>query len=166
MPKILESWNEFCRRQGCEFIVAGRAISPRTGDDVDRVVFANGAVSDTVNHYDPSPDAKVRMATRHEYLTALLRREEKDFRAFQQACIEQASLARVYTNLPGPPADAAEQLKAGQQRIQKIREELATINAQLEDKAETARRMAEQQRQDGIRSRNAAALQSIAGITI
>lgn len=157
MPVILEMFNEFARRQGCPYIVAGRQVSHRTGEDVSRIVFENGAVSDGYSHFEPPTEPRVLREMRLEYLRAKLKKEEKDFNEFKSYCMEQATFHQEFPKTcPPPPRDAAEQLSAGALRIHSLREQIATLekegkNPILEEKKrEEEERL--RQRYEGFRS--------------
>ena len=90
MPQVIESFGEFCQRQGCEYINLGSEVSG-AGHEVNRYVFANGAYSDSTGHYDPPADEKVRLMVQRDFLKTKLRREERDFKEFRQTVVNQAA---------------------------------------------------------------------------
>src|SRR5438067_972435 len=129
MSRIIESFLEFRTRQGCDFIVTGTQISPRTGEDLSRICFSNGATSDGNQvHHEPPIDPRQLASVKCEYVTARIKREIAEFTQYRDACLEQAAMASRYANLPPAPPEAPELLRAGAERIHKLRAELATLN--------------------------------------
>ncbi|VTT97976.1 unnamed protein product [Gemmataceae bacterium] len=166
MPTIIETFPEFASRQGCEYIIAGRETSFRTGDEVHRLVFANGAVSDGVNHFNPPTDSRTLLLLRKEFVEAKLQKEENDFTEYRNACLEQAAISSRFPNLPGPPTEAPQLLQAGAERIAKLREELARLNEQLVDRQAIERERYRSQVTEDERFRRLSVAAAIRGITI
>jgi hypothetical protein len=134
MPQVIETFQEFVIRQDCEYIITGTQISPKTGYNANRIVFANGAVSDRVTHFEPPSDRTTLLQVRREFLKTKLTREERDFREFKNRTISQASLHARFKDLPsGIDAESVEALRQGQTRVLRLREELAAVEQELTD---------------------------------
>lgn len=143
MPKIIESFEEFAARQGCEYVTTRTVMSPRTVREVYRVLFANGAVSWGGNHMDPPSDTRARLKLVREYVECVLKREEKAFKEFKAHVLDQTELHKKYpANCPAPSPRALTQLENGKARVEKLREELKALTKQLdrEQPDEAARR--------------------------
>jgi len=139
------SFQEFAKEQGCPYIVSNPTAMR---GPTNRVLFANGAVSDGVwNHCPPPTDKRGCLLARRDYLRARLEREEKEFIEFRAECVQQIHLAARFSNLPPPPADAADQLRAGAARIQQLQTELAQVEADLVDPEEQKRRQHAEEQQ-------------------
>lgn len=123
MAVVVESLDEFRRRQACAWVEANGLV-----------LFANGAVSDGYTHQDPAEDSR---AGRRAYLRARLAAEEREWSAFRDHCIEQAAMHRSMPRAcPGPSLDAPAQLRAGRDRIHALRRELAGLEEQAPPPAE------------------------------
>jgi hypothetical protein len=81
--------------------------------------------------HEPPTDPTHCLRLRRRYIDAELQREIDDFNSFKARCLNQASLAADNPDLPGPPPNAPEQLRAGKVRIAKLREELSMVDEQL-----------------------------------
>lgn len=119
MP-FYEDFQEFARRMDCPHVTSR-----------GRHLFENGGQSNGVHHLDAPVEEIPRLRLQAEYLTVLLKREEAAFTQYRGECLEAASLAKRYANLPGAPRDAPQQLRAGQDRIGALRDRLAEIAAKL-----------------------------------
>jgi hypothetical protein len=146
VPQMILDFREFQAMQGCDYVQSGRQGSRRTGEWVNRWVFANGAWSDGSSHYDPPTDPKQLLQLRREYVQAKLEFECKEFREYKDWCTEQSNLHQQLPLVcPAVPLEAPDLLRAGQARITKLREELAVLEKQLEDKAALKRQRDQQE---------------------
>lgn len=161
-----ESFGEFKQRMKCECIQLGLADGyPDGGRLVGRgsFLFQNGALSDGVtNHYEAPVEQATLLRLRKHFIATKLKREIAAFDQFKASCEQQAGyhLSSPMT-CPPPPANAADQLRAGKARIEKLRDELAAIDRERATlpglRANAA--FIEQQRQ-----RNSAAKEALAEI--
>lgn len=137
MP-FIESFQEFSKRHGDDAIEVGA-----------RLIFGDGAIAN-------SEDGKVKAEppeSQYELLLVikmrakeLLRRAELEFFNARSTLSEMAANAIRYSNLPGPPSDAPQQLRKLKSNAIKRRKELAAIDAKLEKTPQRiARRKQEQQ---------------------
>lgn len=149
MPQVIESFLEFERRQGCQWIIAQSTIGIRTGSTVQRIIFENGATSNgDYNHSDPPADSRQRLALQREFVQAALKQTEDEWQRFHRFCLQQAQLHAdplTAASCPGPPADAPERLQAGKSRIEALRQRLAEVDEQLKDPAAEQRRKHQEQ---------------------
>jgi hypothetical protein len=165
MPQVIESFDEFRQRQGCEHINLGSEVS-RTGETVNRFVFANGAYSDSSGHYDPPDDTKVRLVVQRDFLKTKLSREERAFHAFKQDVVNQGALHARYSNLPAVTPEAVDQLRRGQERILRLRELLAKVEAQLVDPEAARKQQAKANLEGELRKRHLELLRQIQSIEV
>jgi hypothetical protein len=92
-----------------------------------------GRGSDLFQMIEPADDL-ARLRAQHEYFTAALSKEEKDWYSFKTEAEQQAQLHLQNPSFcPSAPPDAVEQLEAGRDRIRKLREQIAEIEEQLPD---------------------------------
>lgn len=127
---FIETFSEFCMRQMCPYTVIERGMSPRTGEMVQRILFENGAESDGNRHFNPPIDPSANRRARLEYYRTCLKKEERDWREYKDACNEQGMFhERFPMSCPPPPADAPDQLREGAFRIQRLRNQVAALEA-------------------------------------
>ena len=150
------TFDEFARNQDCERIWLH-----------ERYLFSNGAESDGNRmHNDPPDDEFDKLYLQQEFVSYKLEKETSAFNEFKNDCLNRASMAQRYANLPGPTDDATEQLLAGRVRIFKLRKELKAIEERLTEspeykQAEKRRAVATAQRSDQTEM-----LQKISDVTI
>jgi hypothetical protein len=148
---IIETFTEFAMRQMWQgmpapYTVIERGVSPRSGEVVQRILFANGAESDSFTHWDPPTDPVANRKARLEYLRIVLKKEERDWREFKDACMEQAAFhERFPMGSPPPPANAPDQLREGAFRIQRLRNRVAALEALDVNPREVERKHAAEQ---------------------
>jgi len=130
---IIEEFNEFVMRQGCEYVPQKAQVSLRTGEQVYKILFANGAVSDgDRRHRDPPNDPRQLLQRQRDFVATKLQREVDAFEHYRGACMRQAELNKQCPEVCMPaPANAPTILRQSQQRILKLREELAALDDQL-----------------------------------
>ena len=153
----VESYFHFAQRHGGQPVLVDR-----------RLLFADGAECDqtTMFRIEPPTDPATLLRARKRYIEAKLRNEISAFEAFQSDCNEMARFAVQNRTCCPPPADAADQLRRGKQRIADLRKQLAALNDQLggtpEGRVQSARRDSESERQHQL----AEQLREIAGIRL
>lgn len=138
MPYV-ESMPEFRNRMDCPHAFVN-----------GRYLWENGGQSNGYAHLNPPADKWERLRLQAEYYAFILKREEKEYYAYQNACMEQLNLAKKYPNVPGPPPEAPELLRAGEDRMRKLRAKLDGIAAELR---ESPQAKFERQREDRERER-------------
>lgn len=152
---IIETFTEFAMRQMWQgmpapYTVIERGVSPRSGEVVQRILFANGAESDSFTHWDPPTDAAANRKARLEYLKTVLKKEERDWREYKDACNEQLAFhERFPMGCPPPPLEAPDKLREGAFRIQRLRNQVAELEAMDVNPREVERKdMAEQAKRE------------------
>ena len=131
MPLVIESFNEFAARHGSYVNTLSRGMRVDNGD---RFIFQDGATSDGERkHTEPPEDEVQRLGLVRRFWKTKLDQEVREFTSFKNTCLQQASAARKYANLPGPPEDAADQLKRGQTRIAAIQTRLKQLDKELDE---------------------------------
>ena len=164
---IFESFQEFAARQNCRFITDNKP-SMRTGDNVSRHFFENGALSDGYTHFDPSPDALECLRMQKRYWEVRLKLVETDFKAMQSALLGNGSLFNWPEHVYGPATnDPVTDLKKIQQAVFQARAELERIENELPDRRNAEAFEKEQRRREDQRRHEAAELRSqIVGVSI
>lgn len=84
---------------------------------------------------DNLTDTVNRLLAQREYFAVKERIEVKKFDAFKKDCQDQISYQERFgiSSVPGPPANAVQQLEAGKERVLELRERIAEINAQIDE---------------------------------
>jgi hypothetical protein len=127
----VEPFSEFARRHGGNSVFDGGCF-----------VFPDGASCDqstAVRNETPSGSIG-SLRARRRYYEVRLAQEIEAFHSFQRECAGMAKFASGNWDCPPPPADAAEQLDRGRQRIYDLRRQLAEIDRQLGDSSEERQR--------------------------
>ena len=163
------SFDEFCRKHGDHVVVRTGGFS-RSGETLDRILFHDGAVSDTQVHEEPPTDRRALLANVEAYLEERIKQETVAWNEFRQTCLDQWSFIEAGCNVPGPPDDAEAQLIRGRQRINALKEKLYQVHkevASFPENAEAARRAAEAQLNlERQRARMAQRVGAIRGLTL
>lgn len=161
MPQVIESYPEFCARHGHEhYQINGR------------LVFGDGASTDLSDmlRAEPPTDHVARLKLRRQFLATKLDNEIAKFNAFKTDCLEHMRLAvssdYVGSACPGPPANAAQQLEAGKQRIAALQKELNEIDGQLLATPEAAEKRARMEQERFRRQQVHQQLNAINSVTI
>lgn len=121
----LGTFEDFCKRHGTEC---------HLWREYGCHVFADGAwyTGDLFkNMYEPPVDQPIRLQFQRGFVIAKLEFERDTRMRFEADCAMQARVARFNPSVAGPPADAVQQLEAGQQRIQQLEAQLAELDRQL-----------------------------------
>ena len=131
-----EPFGEFRQRMGCECIQLGLADGYADGGCIvgrGLFLFQNGAVSDGVtNHYEAPVEQATLLRLRKHFIATKIKREVAAFDQFKASCEQQAGYhVRSPMTCPPPPANAADQLRAGKARIEKLREQLAAVDREI-----------------------------------
>jgi len=136
MPIVIETYREFAERHGNDPVDIGH-----------RLLFGNGAMADHdgMRLQEPPGDPTERLKFRKLYVVEQVGRAEKKFHSLRKSFSEQASLAKRFRNLPSPPEDAPQLLMAIKAEVERWREELREVNAQL---AETPESQENKQREE------------------
>lgn len=124
MPIVIETMQEFDARHS----VDGPKLQVNGFE-----LFPDGAIRDRMgNHVETPVEAGELLRAKRLYVKAKLRLEEEAFTNFKNGCEQQLANKMKYANtLPGPPADAKQQLERGAERIEKLRGELAAMNREI-----------------------------------
>lgn len=142
-----ETFFEFKERQACEYVKTERGF-----------LFRNGATSNgQERHSEPPADIFIRLGLQREFLLTQLKQHETVFRQYKDDVLNQAKLATQYSNLPGPPTDAAEVLGKLKTDIEAIRVQIGKIDRRLAE-SQRAKEMDEKQRYEQERQRNVSAV--------
>jgi len=133
---VRETFGEFKQRMGCEHIQLGREdgfFNSGCHAAPGSFLFQNGALSDGLtNHYEPPPEQSVLLRLRKHFIETQLKREVAAFNQFKSSCQQQAGYhLNNPMSCPSPPQNAADQLRAGKARIEKLRTELAPIDREI-----------------------------------
>jgi hypothetical protein len=150
MP-FIESMREYIERQGCEHIrVTERDLEAMKPEEVraiglqeGSVLFANGARC-VVDGFDrlstalnPPGEHFALLRAKRIFLVVKLNREISKWNHFRGECAELILNIRKYgPHTPPPPADAAERLARGKQRIEALRAQVAQLDVELEKSPE------------------------------
>jgi hypothetical protein len=118
MPYV-EDFGEFVERQGgCEYL------------EIDNhYVWSNGAIAtlDGTFRMHPPVDPDQLRRNKLKYLQEKLRIEIATFHRFKQDELLRIDLSVKNRDLPGPTPNAAEQLRAGSERIKALQQEIAGL---------------------------------------
>jgi hypothetical protein len=90
--------------------------------------------------------------------------EQRDFVKFKEQCVNAANTNAYLINVPGPPPNAAELLKAGAKRIAQLQKNLDTLDREIAELPDQKARRAyenEQHRQAQARRQQALDIQSV-----
>lgn len=94
----------------------------------------------TFIEFVPQEPAQVLRAKR-KYIELLLKLEQSAFTEFKNDCLSRSSYGGMSTmNVPPPPANAKELLEAGAKRIDKLRDDLAQLDRELDQLPESIAR--------------------------
>ena len=148
MPITIELFNEFCKRMDCEHIKIQRGgDQPRLRDlNNDTVyIFESGAVSDGKHeHHEPPTDKWELLRLRERYWRTQLDREIEAFTKFKTAAIDGVILARTYAN-QSANSSAADELRAGKERVEALRAALQPVLDELEQSPEAIQKRKNEQ---------------------
>ena len=134
MP-FYESLEEFIERRACKYV--------RTDSGW---FFEDGAFSNGSHHYEPPSDEFELARQRKIFFKTKLDDEITAFNRFKANVAAQANHYRRFGgSVMPPPADAADQLKAGGKRIHKLQEQLAELDEVLQQSPEVLRRQKNQE---------------------
>jgi hypothetical protein len=162
------TWREFQAKHG-DFVKGGTILSHKSGNVLTRMVFADGAVSDGNEIFlEPSTNPRELALTRLEYLRNKLKQEESNFHSYRTEVHQQAAFVlKNPLNCILPSGQAPDELRAGRERILKLRAELNGLEEQIaashphaEQRKFHLAQMAEQQ------SKAQALMQAVSEITI
>ena len=124
MGVYVESYLEFSKRHGENAVTVD-----------GRLIFPSGAQADAnegIQRWEVPDDPHERLTIQKRRMRALVRRLENEFQRSQAAFIEQASLAKSYSNLPDAPSDARQILEKMRAEVHAHRAELERIERELE----------------------------------
>jgi hypothetical protein len=127
---------------------------PPLRNDNGHIFYPDGAVQTPMVLYNPPTDPERLSKLKRRYVALRLKDEINAFQQFKADCAERERFARQGT-APGPPLDAADQLKAGAKRIQNLKEQLENLDAEIAKlPSEVMKRQSredEQRRQENVR---------------
>jgi hypothetical protein len=128
MPTIVEQFHEFAARHG-KYVTGDLSASPRTADAVAQHYFEDGSHSDGTTHTEPPSDIHALRQAQRRYLALTLAIEERQWRQYKDWCMAQAANARRFPSAcPAPSANCVEDLRAGKERINTLREKLRQLD--------------------------------------
>lgn len=132
MGKYVEDFEEFVGRMACNYVKNPNG-GFRTGENRSLYLFANGARSDGhLNHFDPPINQWELLMARRRFTVLMLDDEETAWKTYKARVSEQVDWKREYPDSCPPPSSRAPQLlREGAARIQKLREDLGTIDHEL-----------------------------------
>jgi hypothetical protein len=147
------TFQEFCGLHGqpVKKTIKGQGMR---GEGIGELfLFADGARSKNtgtvLSFTDPPTEPGALLKRKLEYLSARIEQEETAWVNFRNECLQQLQLSAKYSNLPGPGEDAVEQLKAGLERIGKLKQQRAQLQEQFDSLPEqVAQRQAQQAQQE------------------
>jgi hypothetical protein len=129
--------------------------------------FADGARIDQWGLHEPPTEASDLLRAKRRFIALKLSAEEEAFNNFRKECAEQLSIRQRYGSVvPPPPADWEGQLESGSQRVEQLREQLASLDREISELPEEQARRAffEQRRQQSDEAQRA--LTKLRGLTI
>lgn len=119
MPQVIETFQEFKDRQGCECVYVR-----------ERWLFANGAESNQEQHVEPPSDEIALLLLRHEFLKAIIKakiaRYQHDHKAIKTAIYYESVNAG-----PGPDEGWQQHLEKLVGEIEALQTELAQVTERL-----------------------------------
>jgi hypothetical protein len=150
------AWLDWIAAKGPGVIIPGGSVFLRGIGEQNNFCYEDGSRYEGGQFIDASDftDNHALAKAQREYVRLRLDQEVHDYNEFRAWALNQAMMAKRYSNLPGIGQDSVDQLLAGQKRIEELRARLdlldqvigpEPVNHALDWQADYRRRCAREQ---------------------